>query len=55
MGRGLRGRRHICTSLEASPVVALTELLWALSTCGGCRSQSFCSSSPTVVSMRAIV
>ena len=27
----------------------------ALSTCGSCISQSFCSSSPTMVSMRAII
>ena len=37
-----------------SPVAALAELLYALSTCGSCTSQSVCCSLTTMASIRAI-
>ena len=34
MARGRHDEHLMCTSLEAKPVTALVELLWACSTCG---------------------
>ena len=56
---GRRGRRPVCTwkyLVGGKPGGGADGVaMGALSTCGSCISQSFCSSSPTMVSMRAII